>query len=103
MKVDEARPGDLGPVDQLAVRQRVEDGLRQLPRIAARWLGELQRDVRSEIAVRGVARTLDIDDGAHDVSGQDVGGQSGERGLDELFDLVFHAASLSVVDRSEER
>jgi hypothetical protein len=91
MKVDESRPGDLRLVDQLARRQRVEDRLRELPRVAARRLGELQRDVGGEIAVRGVAGALDVDDGSDDVGGQDVGGQGGERGLDELFDAVFHA------------
>ena len=71
-------------------RQRVEDRLRQLPRVAARRFRQLQRDVRGEIAVRGVARALDVDDGADDVGGQDVGRQGGERGLDELFDPIFH-------------
>ena len=90
MEVDEAGPGDLGPLDQLARRQRVEDRLRQLPRVAARRLRQLQRNVRGEVAVRGVARALDVDDGADDVGGQDVGRQGGERGLDELFDPILH-------------
>ena len=90
MEVDEAGPGDLGPLDQLARGQRAEDRLRQLPRVAARRFRQLQRDVRGEIAVRGVARALDVDDGADDVGGQDVGRQGGERGLDELFDAIFH-------------
>ena len=82
-------------LDQLARRQRVEDRLRQLPRIAARRLRQLQRNVRREIAVRGIARALDVDDGADDVGGQDVGRQSGERGLDELFDPIFHEKQVS--------
>ena len=90
MEVDEAGPGDLRPLDQLARRQRVENRLRQLPRVASRRFCQLQRNVRGEIAVRGVARALDVDDGADDVGGQDVGRQGSERGLDELFDPIFH-------------
>ena len=103
MEVDEAGSGDLGPLDQLAGRQRVEDRLRQLPRVAARRFCQLQRNVGREIAVRGVARALDVDDGSDDVGGQDVGRQGGERGLDELFDPIFHDASLSVVGRASAR
>src|ERR1043166_4216623 len=52
VEIDEARPGDLGPLDQLACGQRVEDRLRELPRIATRGFRELQRNVGCEVPMR---------------------------------------------------
>ena len=95
MEVDEAGAGDLGLLDQVAGGQRVEDRLGELPRIAPRRLRELQRHVRGEIAVRGVARALDFGNRADDVGGQDIGRQRRERCLDELFYQILHNASLS--------
>ena len=95
MEVDEAGPGDLGLLDQLARRQRVENRLRQLARIAARRFCQLQRNVRREIAVRGILGPIDVDDRAHDIGGQNVGGQGGEGGLDQLFDTKFHGGEFS--------
>src|SRR4030095_8563440 len=101
MEVDETGSGDLGPIDQLARRQRAENRLRQLPRITARRFCQLQRNVGREIAVRGVAGALDVDDGANDVGGQNVGRQGGEGGLDQLFDTeLHHRKSSSTYDRS---
>ncbi len=63
MKVDEAGSGDLHFRNRLARRQGIDDGLGQLPRIAACYLGETHGNVAREVAMQWIARTLDLDRG----------------------------------------
>src|SRR3954452_2294401 len=58
-EVDEARPGDLGPLDGLEPGGRCCDLRRDLPRRSPPCPGELQRDVRRVVAVLRLARPLE--------------------------------------------
>ena len=93
MEVDESGPGDLDLCDQFAGRQRIDHRLRQLARILARGLRELQRDVGREVAVRRIARTFDFDDGQRNIGRQHLRRQRCQRGLQQLFDLDFQSAT----------
>ena len=59
--VDEAGAGDFRARDDRRRRQRCDDRLRELARIAACRLGERERDVRRVVAVRRLLRPLDRD------------------------------------------
>ena len=100
MEVDEARVRRSRPcATRSLARQRIDDRLRELARIAARGLGQLQRDVGREVAVRGVARALDVDRRT-DVGRQDIGRQRRERSLHEFLDLILHEITNSTWDRN---
>ena len=60
-EIDEAGAGDLGPIDEGARGQGGHDGLRELPRIAARRFGMTQCNVGGEVAMLRVAGALDGD------------------------------------------
>ncbi len=59
-EVDEAGPGDFGPLDQLGREmQLLEHPLRGLPGVGALTLGKHHRQVGREIAMTGVARPFE--------------------------------------------
>ena len=97
MEVDEARTRELNFRDEIARGQCVDDRLCQLAWVRACGLGELHRDVCREVAVRCVARALDVHRRARDVSGKNVRRQGGQRGAYELLDLVFQSGIYGVV------
>src|SRR6185295_14870660 len=70
-------------------RQRRDDGLSKLPRIATRRLSEAHRHVRGEVAVLGVARVLD----AHGIGGGSFRQKRSDELLqsaeDQLFNLLL--------------
>ena len=61
IEIDETGAGDFGARHQLVGRQRGDDGLRQLARIAARRLGQPHGDVAGEVAVLRIAGALHRD------------------------------------------
>jgi hypothetical protein len=71
-EVDEAGRGDVGGTKQWAGRSAVairsrsieafHDGARDVHRRAPVWAGQLQGDVRGEVAMGWVGRALDLDD-----------------------------------------
>ena len=63
-QVDEARPGDLDPLDGGQRRSDRGDLLRHLARVALRAPGQLQSSVRCEVAVLGVVGAGEPDLGA---------------------------------------
>ena len=74
-EVDEARAGDLGARDEIALGKRGDDRLRQFARILAGGLGQPHRNVAGEVAVLFIARALD-----HDLRGIDrLGENSGNK------------------------
>ena len=80
--------------DEFAGRQRGDDRLREVARLALRRLGELQRHVGREVAVGRVARALD-----HDAGGRPCRTQFFRQGaqsvLHELFYQVFQGVAVS--------
>ena len=89
MEVDESRTCELDLRNHVARGNCVGQRLRELTRIASRWLRKLQSDVRSEIAMRRIARTLDADRRLADIRWKNVWRQRRQSGGHKLLDLVF--------------
>jgi hypothetical protein len=88
-QVDEAGTGHVGRFDQapgLRIGQQGGDQARgQFARIGLERLGQLHGDIAGDVAVAGVARTLQ-----HDVRGQIGAGDDGRQGgLEQGNDLLF--------------
>ena len=91
VEVDEAGAGDLDLGDRVRGRQRVEQLLRQRPRVAARGLGQQHRRIGGEVAVRALLGTLDHELGRGKVGGQDAcAAQGGQALFDQCAELGFH-------------
>ena len=93
-EIDESGSRNLDAGHEFAGRQRRDDRLRQVARLAFRRLGELQRDVGREVAVGRVARALD-----DDASGRPCRTQFFRQGaqsvLHELFYQVFQGVAVN--------
>ncbi|MDR6139119.1 hypothetical protein QE438_002423 [Pseudoxanthomonas sp. SORGH_AS 997] len=100
MEVDEAGSGDLDAGDIGAGRQRVDQGLGQGARIAARRLGQQHGGIGGEVAVLAGLGTLD-----GEVRGGGLGGQGAglAQGVDALGDagtqIGFHGVLARWVTR----
>jgi hypothetical protein len=88
VEVDETRAGDLDARYEFAVRQRRDDCLREVARLALRRLGELQRDVLGKVAMGRIARAFDRDGGGR-VARTQFFGQGADGVPQQFFDQVF--------------
>ena len=73
------------------MRQRSDDGLCHLARVAARGLGQEHGGVARKIAMIAIASALDHEGGSGSRGQQTFGLQPGNRPQDEVAKLVFHA------------
>jgi hypothetical protein len=99
MEIDETRSRDLYLRDELVLRQRIDQRLRELTRILLCGFGKFQCDAGGEIAVRRIARAFDLDGLSQGFRRQKSGRQRGQRGGKQLFDLLFQGSCYEVFGR----
>ena len=89
-KVDEAGAGDFGACHERICRQRRDDRLGELARVAARRFCQPQRNIGREIAMLRIARALDDDRGALRLARKRGIAHAGQSAEQKLLELLLH-------------